>query len=76
MVGGAGTLFVALGVHIMDTNAIPKVIISGVKSLSEFYLNFSSTHFQHKIAKLNIRLRFLFYSLHIHNMYNSNINNM
>lgn len=40
MVGGAGTLFVAPGVRVMDTNAIPEAIIDGVKSLGEFYLNF------------------------------------
>lgn len=40
MVGGAGTLFVAPGVRVVDTDAIPAAIIDGVKSLGEFYLDF------------------------------------
>lgn len=39
IVGGAGTLFIAPGVRIVDSGAIPKEIIGGVKSLGEFYLN-------------------------------------
>lgn len=39
IVGGAGTLFVAPGVRIIDSGAIPDNIIGGVKSLGEFYLN-------------------------------------
>ncbi len=39
IVGGAGTLFVAPGVRVVDSGAIPAEIIDGVKSLGEFYLN-------------------------------------
>ncbi|MEG1904169.1 MAG: NAD(P)-dependent oxidoreductase [Bacteroidales bacterium] len=39
IVGGAGTLFVAPGVRVMDTGVIPEEIMGGVKSLGEFYLN-------------------------------------
>lgn len=39
IVGGAGTLFVAPGVRVMDTGVIPEAIMGGVKSLGEFYLN-------------------------------------
>lgn len=39
IVGGAGTLFVAPGIRVMDSGAIPDSIIGGVKSLGEFYLN-------------------------------------
>lgn len=39
IVGGAGTLFVAPGVRVVDSGAIPQEIIGGVKSLGEFYLN-------------------------------------
>lgn len=38
-VGGAGTLFCAPGVRVMDTNSLPEAIMGGVKSLAEFYLN-------------------------------------
>lgn len=38
-VGGAGTLFCAPGVRIVDSGAIPPEIMGGVKSLGEFYLN-------------------------------------
>ncbi|MEG2945462.1 MAG: NAD(P)H-binding protein, partial [Bacteroidales bacterium] len=38
IVGGAGTLFVAPGVRVMDTGVIPEAIMGGVKSLGEFYL--------------------------------------
>ncbi len=39
MVGGAGTLFVAPGVRVVDTGVIPESIMGGVKSLGEFYLD-------------------------------------
>ncbi len=39
IVGGAGTLFVAPGIRIVDSGAIPAEIMGGVKSLGEFYLN-------------------------------------
>jgi putative NADH-flavin reductase len=39
MVGGAGTLFVAPGLRVVDSGAIPQEIMGGVKSLGEFYLN-------------------------------------
>jgi len=39
MVGGAGTLFVAPGLRVVDSGAIPEEIMGGVKSLGEFYLN-------------------------------------
>lgn len=39
IVGGAGTLFVAPGVRVVDSGAIPEAIMLGVKSLGEFYLN-------------------------------------
>ncbi len=38
-VGGAGTLFCAPGVRVMDTSSLPEAIMGGVKSLAEFYLN-------------------------------------
>ena len=39
IVGGAGTLFVAPGVRVVDSGAIPESYIGAVKSLGEFYLN-------------------------------------
>lgn len=39
MVGGAGTLFVAPGLRVVDSGAIPDEIMPGVKALGEFYLN-------------------------------------
>lgn len=39
IVGGAGTLFCAPGLRVVDSGAIPAEIMSGVKSLGEFYLN-------------------------------------
>lgn len=39
IVGGAGTLFVAPGLRVIDSGAIPAEIMDGVKSLGEFYLN-------------------------------------
>lgn len=38
-VGGAGTLFCAPGLRVVDSGVIPDAIIGGVKSLGEFYLN-------------------------------------
>lgn len=38
-VGGAGTLFCAPGLRVIDSGAIPEAIMGGVKSLGEFYLN-------------------------------------
>lgn len=38
-VGGAGTLFCAPGVRVVDSGVIPAEIMGGVKSLGEFYLN-------------------------------------
>lgn len=38
-VGGAGTLFCAPGMRVVDSGAIPEDIMGGVKSLGEFYLN-------------------------------------
>ncbi len=38
-VGGAGTLFCAPGLRVVDSGVIPKAIMGGVKSLGEFYLN-------------------------------------
>lgn len=39
IVGGAGTLFVAPGVRLIDTGTLPGEWLPGVKSLGEFYLN-------------------------------------
>lgn len=38
-VGGAGTLFCAPGLRVVDSGVIPASIMGGVKSLGEFYLN-------------------------------------
>ena len=38
-VGGAGTLFCAPGLRVVNSGAIPDAIMDGVKSLGEFYLN-------------------------------------
>lgn len=38
-VGGAGTLFCAPGLRVVDSGGIPDAIMGGVKSLGEFYLN-------------------------------------
>lgn len=40
MVGGAGSLFIAPGVRLMDSGEVPENILPGVKALAEFYLNF------------------------------------
>lgn len=39
IVGGAGTLFVAPGVRLVDTGTLPQEWLPGVRSLGEFYLN-------------------------------------
>lgn len=39
IVGGAGSLFVAPGVRVMDTGALPEEIMDGVRSLAAFYLD-------------------------------------
>jgi len=39
IVGGAGTLFVAPNLRVVDAGVIPAEIMGGVKSLGEFYLN-------------------------------------
>lgn len=39
IVGGAGTLFCAPVLRVVDSDAIPAEIMGGVKSLGEFYLN-------------------------------------
>lgn len=39
IVGGAGTLFVAPGLRVVDSGAIPAEIMGGVKSLGDFYLD-------------------------------------
>ena len=38
-VGGAGTLFCAPGLRVVDSGVIPDAIMGGVKSLGEFFLN-------------------------------------
>lgn len=38
-VGGAGTLFCAPGLRVVDSGVIPAEIMGGVKSMGEFYLN-------------------------------------
>lgn len=40
MVGGAGSLFIAPGVRLMDSGEVPEAILPGVKALAEFYLKF------------------------------------
>ncbi|MGM9735748.1 MAG: NAD(P)-dependent oxidoreductase, partial [Candidatus Cryptobacteroides sp.] len=40
IVGGAGTLFVAPGLRLVDTGNLPDEWLPGVKSLGEFYLNY------------------------------------
>ena len=39
VVGGAGTLFCAPGLRVVDSGAIPAEIMGGVRSLGEFYLD-------------------------------------
>lgn len=38
IVGGAGTLFVASGIRLVDSGAIPDELLGAVRSLGEFYL--------------------------------------
>lgn len=38
IVGGAGSLFVAPGLRLMDTGKVPEAILPGVRSLAGFYL--------------------------------------
>lgn len=39
IVGGAGTLFCAPGLRVMDSGAIPAEILEAVRTLGDFYLN-------------------------------------
>lgn len=39
IVGGAGTLFCAPGLRVVDSGAIPAEILGGVRPLGDFYLN-------------------------------------
>lgn len=39
IVGGAGTLFYAPGLRVVDSGAIPEEIMGGVRPLGDFYLN-------------------------------------
>ena len=39
IVGGAGTLFCAPGLRVVDSGAIPESIMGGVRPLGDFYLN-------------------------------------
>lgn len=39
IVGGAGSLFVAPGVRLVDSGAVPQALLPGVKGLGDFYLN-------------------------------------
>ena len=39
IVGGAGTLFCAPGLRVVDSGAIPEEILGGVRPLGDFYLN-------------------------------------
>jgi putative NADH-flavin reductase len=40
IVGGAGTLFCAPGLRVVDSGAIPAEIMDGVRTLGDFYLNY------------------------------------
>lgn len=40
MVGGAGSLFIAPGLRLMDSGEVPEEILPAVKALAEFYLKF------------------------------------
>lgn len=40
MVGGAGSLFIAPGLRLVDSEEVPEKILPGVRALSDFYLNF------------------------------------
>lgn len=39
IIGGAGTLFCAPGLRVVDSGAIPEEIMGGVRPLGDFYLN-------------------------------------
>lgn len=40
MVGGAGSLFIAPGVRLMDSGEVPEALLPAVRALAEFYLKF------------------------------------
>ena len=40
MVGGAGSLFIAPGLRLMDSGEVPEKILPGVRALGSFYLDF------------------------------------
>lgn len=40
MVGGAGSLFIASGIRLVDSGEVPAKLLPGVKALSDFYLHF------------------------------------
>ena len=40
MVGGAGSLFIAPGIRLVDSGEVPEKILPGVRALSDFYLDF------------------------------------
>lgn len=40
MVGGAGSLFIAPGVRLVDSGEVPDELMPGIRALSDFYLNF------------------------------------
>ena len=40
MVGGAGSLFIAPGLRLMDSGEVPESILPAVKALGKFYLDF------------------------------------
>ena len=38
-VGGAGSLFIAPGLRLMDSGSVPPALLPGVKAMGDFYLN-------------------------------------
>ena len=40
MVGGAGSLFIAPGIRLVDSGEVPEKILPGVRALSDLYLDF------------------------------------
>ena len=40
MVGGAGSLFIAPGIRLVDSGEVPEKLLRGVRALSDFYLDF------------------------------------
>lgn len=40
MVGGAGSLFIAPGIRLVDSGEVPEKLLPGVKALNDFYLDF------------------------------------